>query len=224
MKAPLLATGKIRGSKGFSMIEIMVVIGIMAGLFVIGAPTMGAIFSTSKLSQGASHLQNFLQRAAQIALKENVGVEIRFYRFDDPNTPQKDELFQAYRMFRIKPNDTTSTGAQVELLAEGIEPLQRMPGNCFIADKNNMSTLLSDKVIVGTEENVRGIQPRRRVSADYRGFLIRPDGSVNLPPDAKWFLTVLAKEDFYKKREHAPNNYSCMTVNPSNAGVKIYTP
>jgi uncharacterized protein (TIGR02596 family) len=94
---------------GFSMIEIMVVVGIMATLLVMGAPTLSAVFSSSKLGQGSIDVVNFLHIAHQTALKENRSVEVRFYKFEDPDTPQKDDLYQAYRMFVLPQPTRAST-------------------------------------------------------------------------------------------------------------------
>lgn len=212
-----------KATKAFSMIEILVVVGIMSMLIVMGGPTMTAMFSSSKVGQASQHLANFLQIAHQTAIKENLAVEVRFYKYENKNTPQKDDFYQAYRMFRLKPN-SGKIGGDLDLQAEGIEPLQKMPGNCYITEANGMSTLLTGNVINNSEENVRGIESGKRVTAPYKGFVIRPDGSLNLPLTGKWFLTVLAKETHSKGNELTPENYVCILVNPANGELKQYTP
>jgi uncharacterized protein (TIGR02596 family) len=214
----------LRNLRGFSMVEILVVVGIMAMLMVMGGPTMKALFGSSKLGQGAAHLANFLQIAHQTAIKENLPVEVRFYRYNNPATPSPEEVYYAYRMFRISPKKNNGTGSELEVEAEGIEPLVKMPGNCFITDRTNMSSLLGSRVITGTEENVRGLEQGKRVNATYRGFLFRADGTCNLPISSKWFLTVLPNEVKLKNNEEAPDNYVCISINPANGEIRQYTP
>lgn len=215
---------KLRAIRAFSMIEILVVVGIMSLLMVMGAPTMTALFSSSKIGQGSQHLVNFLTIARQTAIKENAGVEVRFYKFENKSTPQKDDLYQAYRMFLLKPPAGSQSNTDMEVAAVGLEPLQKMPGNCYITDAAGMSSMLNDQVILGEEENVRGLESNKRVNAPYRGFVFRPDGSVNLPQSQKWFLTVLSKEMFFKKKEGSPDNYVCLSLNPVNGDIRQYTP
>jgi hypothetical protein len=99
-----------------------------------------------------------------------------------------------------------------------------MPGGTFISENKGMSSLIAGDVIKGTEENVRGLVSGKRVTAPYSSFVFRPDGSINLSPNAKWYFTVLAKETYFKQKELSPDNYSCLSINPNNGEVRTYSP
>jgi uncharacterized protein (TIGR02596 family) len=212
-------------SRGFSMIEILVVVAIMAILMVMSAPTMSAAFKGSKLSQATSDVSNFLHLAHQTAIKENKPVEVRFYKFTNPEAPIKNEaLFQGYRMFIMKQKYETTGGDEdvIEAVAEG--PVKRMPNGTYMTDAGEMSTLLGNVVTSESEEGVRGLIAGQRIKAEYRSFVFRPDGTANLPVDSKWFVTVISMEEKQKNREQKPDNYSCLMINPANGEIRPFSP
>jgi uncharacterized protein (TIGR02596 family) len=207
------------------MIEILVVVAIMAILMVMSAPTMSAAFKGSKLSQSTSDVSNFLHLAHQTAIKENKPVEVRFYKFANPEAPIKnEELFQAYRMFVIRQKSIGADGDEDEIEAVPEGPLKRMPNGTFMTNAGEMSTLLGTLVTTGSEEAVRGLVAGERKKAEYRSFVFRPDGTANLPQDSKWFVTVVSMEEKLKNREQSPDNYSCLMINPANGEIRPFTP
>ena len=58
-------------SNGFSLLEILLVLGIILALIGIGVPSMATIISNARLSGGVTNLSGLLQNCRMIAIKEN---------------------------------------------------------------------------------------------------------------------------------------------------------
>jgi prepilin-type N-terminal cleavage/methylation domain-containing protein len=58
-------------NKGFTMIELLVVTGIIVTLIGIGIPSMATIISNARLSGGVTNLSGLLQNCRMMAIKEN---------------------------------------------------------------------------------------------------------------------------------------------------------
>src|SRR6185436_9644065 len=56
---------------GFSLIELLIVLGIILALIAIGVPSMATIISNARLSGGVTNLSGLLQNCRMIAIKEN---------------------------------------------------------------------------------------------------------------------------------------------------------
>ena len=75
---------------GFSLIELLVVcaiIGIIVGFTIGPANTM---MRGSQLTQGSALLNDQIALARQLALTRNHAMEVRFYKYADPETPGED--------------------------------------------------------------------------------------------------------------------------------------
>ena len=102
--------------------------------------------------------------------------------------------------------------------------ITKLPPGVVLSTKANQSTLLGANVTQG-KEAVKKVDPEDdKKEVDYVAFQYRADGSVNLPTDRKWFMTVLNREDFLKGQEDAPGNYVCLQLNPYNGEVRWLQP
>jgi uncharacterized protein (TIGR02596 family) len=207
---------------GFSLIEILVVVAIMSLLLVLSAPSMSAAFKGSKLSQGAADVVSFLSEARLSAIRTNNTVEVRFYRYANPTGSVREPLYQAMRMYKVTPKPNTSNVA-VQTTATPLGPVRKITATTYITSIPTMSSLLGNATYSGVEQ-VRGLADLRPISADYRSFAFRPDGSVNLPEDERWFLTILETDTFRLGREAEPPDYATVLLNPTNGGVRTFTP
>src|SRR6188474_2706593 len=58
-------------NNGFSLIELLIVLGIILALIAIGVPSMATIISNARLSGGVTNLSGLLQNCRMMAIKEN---------------------------------------------------------------------------------------------------------------------------------------------------------
>jgi type IV fimbrial biogenesis protein FimT len=68
----------MRGAKGFSLVEVLIVIAIIAILSTIAVPSYVGWISNRRLQSAASEVQSAIQLAKMTAIKENVNVVITF--------------------------------------------------------------------------------------------------------------------------------------------------
>ena len=87
-------------AKGFSLIELMVVLGVVGLLLAIAAPNLFSLISSNTLTGEGQVLRNQLTYAQQIAISKNADVEVRFFRMPDLDAAQTEEAFRAFQLFQ----------------------------------------------------------------------------------------------------------------------------
>src|SRR5436190_14571461 len=91
----------------FSLIELLVVIGIIALVITFAIPSANSMLRGSQLTQGAQQFSDQIAYARQAAIARNRPVEIRFYRYADLEVPgekiDKPDTwrFHGYQLFEI---------------------------------------------------------------------------------------------------------------------------
>lgn len=214
--------------KAFSLIEMMVVLGVVGLLLAFAAPNLFSLLTSSTLSGEGTVLRNQFTFAQQIAVSKSSDVEVRFFKYADASAAQLDERFRAYQLyqfnregdmvpistfFRIRTpvavhEDTTTI---LNTSASSGSKNDRKYG--FIAPYDGMSD-----APVGEGGAV--------VSCPYVAFRFRPDGSTDLPfrtsQDDTWYLTLVQGEGALDQSE--PDNYVCLQINSYNGQVTEFRP
>jgi len=72
-------------SSGFSLIELLVVVVIIGLIMVFAVPAASSLLKGPAVLRGANALTDELSRARQHALSKNRVVEVRLYKFADPD-------------------------------------------------------------------------------------------------------------------------------------------
>src|SRR5262245_3407897 len=58
-------------TRGFTLMELVVVLGIILSILAIGIPSMVTVISNARLSGGVTNLSGLLQNCRMMAIKEN---------------------------------------------------------------------------------------------------------------------------------------------------------
>ena len=224
MKIP--SSSNSRKLNAFSLVELLVVIGVIAILMVLSAPSMSAAFKGSKLTQGGEAFRNLINQGRQIALKNNLPVEVRIFKYDDLETPEETPYFMAARLYLMRLNFANNNDPLAsELKEEAVGNLLKLPAGIILSEDIQQSSLLDASKVITGRANVKGIDPDQlEREAEYVAFQIRPDGSLNLPPTQRWFVTVFNREETILGRQSSPNDYVCLMVNPYTCDVRWYYP
>ncbi len=227
--------------RAFSLVELLVVISVIAIIAGFAVPAVTTMIKGSQLSQGSQMVTDQLSLARTTALGRNRSVEIRFYKFGDPETPGEQVrnpetgYFRALQIFEILDN-----GA---LLPAG--PIQRLPSN-VIMNEGGLSTLL-DKIERKPVTNPSSSDPEMPDTEVgrkyyYTSFRFLPDGSTDLPPNGtlsktakrpagdSWYITVHGQNVRKGSGETdgsttiLPDNYFTLQIDPITGSTRSYRP
>jgi uncharacterized protein (TIGR02596 family) len=216
----------LRNLRAFSLVELLVVIGVIAVLMVLSAPSMSAAFKGSKLTQGGEAFRNLINQGRQMALKNNLPVEVRIFKYDDLETPEETSYYMAARLYLMRLNLGSNNDPMTsELKEEAVGNLLKLPAGIILSDDVQQSSLIDPSKVISGKGNVKGIDPdQTEKEAEYVAFQIRPDGSLNLPSTQRWFLTLYNREEIIRGKQSTPSDYVCLQVNPYTCDVRWYHP
>jgi prepilin-type N-terminal cleavage/methylation domain-containing protein len=72
---------------GFTLVELLAVVALIAVVIAFAVPAMTQIMKGTQISQGSQVVNDTLLLARQYAISRSHAIEVRFYRYGDPDTP-----------------------------------------------------------------------------------------------------------------------------------------
>lgn len=214
--------------QAFSLIELMVVLGVVGLLLAFAAPNLLSLISSTSLSGEGQVLRNQLTYAQQIAISKSADVEVRFFKMPDFSNARTEEAFRGFQLYQYNVNG--------ELAPISTFFRIRTP----VAIHESLSTLLDARASGATVKEKRyGFSAPTAGSAEapageggrlqptpYVAFRFRPDGSTDLPhrtgSQDTWYITLVQGEGAIQSSR--PDNYLCLQVNPYNGQVSEFRP
>ena len=219
-----------RRTRGFTLVEVLVVLALIGMLLFMTVPGLKDVFKGSKLTATADQFANDLALARQAAIRENTPVEVRLYRFPDPNA-KNEERFAAYQFYSLRQDLNTPSDYTTERIARPVlEKMRYIPAGVVMLESVQWSTILTDAKIRKDTELVRGLVPgAKETQAEYRAFIITPDGETSLERSGAkhWYLTMVNEQDVQKAQNLEsikPSNFICLQIDPFTANVRRYQP
>ncbi len=212
----------------FSLIEMMVVLGVVSILLAFAAPNLFSLLSSSTLSGEGSVVQNQLTYAQQTAISKSADVEVRFFKLADESAGRPDAAYRAFQLYQYTPE-----GEMVPITSFF---RIRSP----VAVHESLSTLLDTGNQGDRTDSAYGFDsPRQgealvpagkggeKVNTPYVAFRFRPDGSTDLPhrsgeAEDTWYLTLVQGEGALQNED--PDNFVCLQVNPYNGKINVFRP
>lgn len=219
-----------RDQRAFSLIELIVVISIIILIAGFTVPAATTILKGSQLTQASGTLVGQISLARQQALTKNRAIEVRFYRFADPETPGEDVSNPATGKFRaIQIFEVLENGVAVPL-----DKPQMLPNNVVFAytegDTAGLSSIIDQATAgqpkkPGTNDKAAPRLPRGiDYKYEYVSFRFLQDGSTNLTPTDTWYVTLVGLNDRLPKPDEPPPNFFTVQVDPVSGSTRTFRP
>lgn len=211
----------------FSLIEMMVVLGVVGLLLAFAAPNLFSLITANTLSGEGSVLRNQLTLAQQNAVSKSADVEVRFFKFADASAAETEDAFRGYQLYQYNLDGEMApiTGffrikAPVAV-HEDLSTLLNSNAETSAADEEYGFTSPTS----GTAEAPTGAGGEKTMTK-YVAFRFRPDGSTDLPfrseNEDTWYLTLVQGAGAIESDD--PDNYVCLQVNPYNGKISEFRP
>lgn len=197
-----LAKSRIENSRGFSLIELLVVMAIMMLLLSLAAPAFTSIAMGSNLNRGGQIVADQIKLARQEAVSKNREVEVWFLNLAEGTTPG----WRGMLLVRVEENGTRVPAGRITTVPEGILISTNSTAN------GSLSPLLMATNSITTNFSTFG-------NLTYRAFRFRANGSAS----------ALGTNNFLTLQQAAapgspPPNYYTIQVNPVTGKVTTYRP
>lgn len=214
--------------RAFSLIELVIVISVIVVIAAFTIPAMNTVLKGSQLNQGSGLLVGQLNIARQQALSRNRQIEVRFYRYADPETPGEDSTrletgkFRAMQLFQITPQG----------VALPIDKVQTLPSSVIFSysETEGLSSLLDKPTALTPKKPGINDKAAPRLGRgidynyDYVSFKFMQDGSTDRNPTGRWFVTVIGLNDRLESPTKPPPNFFTVQIDPVSGVTKTYRP
>lgn len=189
---------------GFSLIELLAVLGIIGILFALVVPSVTSMMEGSNLTQAGQTLADQVNLARQIASAKNQTVEIRLIK--------RPATAPGYNAVQLWSTPGTSAPKPLGKIAD-------FPQGMVISENKTKLSIALDKVTTSTMPDPSDSS----ASLIYAAFQIRPSGIVTPTLDMKnLFFTVLSAKN--ADATDFPNNYLMVQINPLTGNALTYRP
>ncbi len=213
--------------QAFSLIELIIVISVIVIIAAFTMPAMNTILRGSSMTQASGLLVGQLNIARQQALSRNRPIELRFYRFADPEVPGETAAdpttwkFRGMQLFEVQPSGVSMP----------IDKIQRLPGGVIFAysGAKGLSSLL-DTATAGQPKSAASDQTAPRLprgvdqSYEFVSLKFLPDGSTDKSPTGMWFVTIINMNEKLGAPDKPPPNFFTVQIDPVSGVTKAYRP
>lgn len=218
--------------RAFSLLELLVVIGIIALVASFVIPAASTMVRGTALNQGAQQITDRLSYARQSAITKNRPIEVRFLRYGAREVPGEDPTNAATGYYRaIQLLEVFDTGLTVSL-----DKIHALPQS-VVMDAAGLSTILPGSTTVTIPLPVQSptnndvplpgsVAGRTPIASQYQyvAFRFLPNGSTSLSPTGSWYVTLKVLKSPQDSPTIPPANFFTLQIDPVSGSMKGFRP
>jgi len=224
MVAKLSHPRLVGARRGFTMVELLVVLSIMAILAALAVPSFRSVVQNYQLKDSGNRVIGFISQSRQWAISKNQDVEVRFY-YDQKNS-QYDSIVSLADTGTTTGAITTQWLAKPYYLPTGVAfNISNTAYSPIITTHTSNSTATNSPYAVSNDSTAGA--PTALQGQNYVAFRFRPDGSTDLDLTALssgWCLTLTNVGSAAGANSTPANDFVTILIDPIMGRTRLYQP
>ncbi|MBK8095109.1 MAG: Verru_Chthon cassette protein D [Verrucomicrobiaceae bacterium] len=227
----------------FTLIETLVVVSIIVLILTLTAPSLFSTMKSTKLSSAGDSVLGYLSEAQQMAVTNNIPIEVRFFKYSTPLSPTP--AFRSLQMFKIRTGNEvggtfvegqSSGGGAFQEKEEAVGQLLKVPeGIIIVHDSTDLTPIFGANDF--PDQKTGGGSYSGQQNATYNALRFFPDSSCRVltatadaglvltyPALPQSCLTLAADNGQQITVDNLPKNFYTIQVDPYTGKLRTYRP
>ncbi|PTY03628.1 hypothetical protein DB346_07090 [Verrucomicrobia bacterium LW23] len=213
-RGPALRAG---AGAGFSLVELLIVLGIVSVLMLIMIPVTNSMVQSYQLSSTSQIIQNQLAQARQMAVTSGSAVQVRLYFLPGAQAPATATPSVWRGMQCFVEGDVTGSGAAAVAPLTPVSMPVYFKSPAIILNNNQRSTILT---LTPSAPTAAEMLPPFNQNYSYVSFRFRPTGETDLPETANCITVTLDRAPV--AAQGLPANFRTLQINCRNGTVRSF--
>ncbi len=193
-----------RNSKGFTLIELMVVLVIVGIMLALMVPSVGGFIANQEINEATQNVAGALRTAKELAISKNVRTQV--WIVDDGTGTANGRYYTIYRQpisaGELNSPDTVSVGNPAVTLYAVDKRLISLKGNIGLQTK------------AGSMPSGGGVNVKMSLQYNFTST-----GTADSPQNGDTTIYLMSDKDFAKNKQSAMR---AITVSASTGRARIY--